>query len=170
MKWFKERGRQKNERGRRGSRREGTGRRVGRMKEFRLPPAPSSHLIPESVRLPSFPFLLSRHLSPPSYIIIPLSFIPPLFSPSVFPCSSFLSYQSYSLSIHYKMYNLHKKLSIRTQNLVRRRPSSSRHTPLQLYRFQIKAGLFKFFSVKDWLASFWPTRSYVIRQINSETD
>ena len=159
----REEGRQKNERGRRGSRREGTGRRVGRMKEFKLPPAPSSHLIPESVRLPSFPFLLRPLSSLLHYH--PLSIISPLFSPSVFPCSSFLSYQSYSLSIHYKINNLNKKLSIRTQNLVRRR-----HTPLQLYRFQIKAGLFKFFSVKDWLASFWPTRSYVIRQINSETD
>ena len=73
----REEGRQKNERGRRGSRREGTGRRVGRMKEFKLPPAPSSHLIPESVRLPSFPFMLR-----------PLSSLFPLFPLFSTPASS----------------------------------------------------------------------------------
>ena len=88
MKGCEEEGRRKNARCKKGSRREGTGRRVGTMKELRLPtalPVPSSHLIPLWVRLPSFPFWLPPLSSPLHSLtlgIAPLSFSPLLFSPA----------------------------------------------------------------------------------------
>ena len=57
MKGCEEGGRRKNARCRKGSRREGTGRRVGTMKELRLPTGFVSFLAPSSLLPLTFPYI-----------------------------------------------------------------------------------------------------------------